>query len=72
VLARPGTRRDALQQPFRGGLFDINGQEDLFPSDTSPASHFTDPAHGDYPVRASSPCAQISGVGLLNPAILAR
>jgi hypothetical protein len=53
-------------------LFDIGGQGDLFPSDTSPASHFTDPANGDYSILASSPCAQIPGVGLLNPALFVK
>jgi hypothetical protein len=53
-------------------LFGVSGSGDLFPSDTSTATHFADPSRGDYSIRPSSPCAQIPGVGLLDPTLFVR
>jgi pectate lyase len=53
-------------------VFGVSGSGDLFPSDTAAATHFTDPSRGDYSIRPSSPCAQIPGVGLLDPTLFVR
>ena len=53
-------------------LFGVAGSGDLFPSDTAAATHFTDPSRGNYSIRPASPCAQIAGVGLLDPTLFVR
>jgi hypothetical protein len=51
--------------------YGINGTGDLFPTDTSLSTHFTNPNTNDFSVKAGSPCAGISNIGLTNPSIFA-
>ncbi len=51
--------------------YGINGAGDLFPTDTSLSTHFTNPNTNDFSVKAGSPCAGISNIGLTNPSIFA-
>jgi pectate lyase-like protein len=50
-------------------LYGINGAGDLFPSDTNPATHFTDPGNNDYSILPGSPCSGITNIGLSDPTL---
>ncbi len=52
--------------------FGINGDGDIFPTETNPSVHFNDPENYDYSIKDGSPCSEIEHVGLLNPGLFSR
>lgn len=49
--------------------YGIDGTGDLFPSNTSLTTNFTNPSNNDFSVKSGSVCAGITNIGLTDPGI---